>query len=988
MIRIRRIVANNFKQLDSVDLALPPNGRFLVQGRNEAGKSSLFEALYFGLFGKGLLKSNVAKQEDLIGYGTERLHVQIWLETRDAMLKITRTLSRTGRGNSVILEIETNDGAYEEIRGATAVTNRVEHELRLDADSLLNTCFVEQKRLDKLEGLARNEREKALSRLLNTDKLQELAESLKIKSEEREKLTWHEQRRDLAAVQADLPVRQAELREIETRLELAQAADDLGEALRADDDIHRLEAAIMSLQAQAEALDARQTEVEAVTEAGKRLREVQERLTRLDRQRQDLADEAARLTAARAAVAALPEALAEVAALGRVSNRLARLDMVATAGERSQAQAQQLARQAQDAQARQAELDAERARGAALDADIRQAETALADAEAARRGRQEMDELGRWRDAYRGATAPQRAQAELADARTARSTLLTDFSAAIAAFRESPPKSLSAALDAATAVLTRLEGMFLRLNDVAYRVGRLEGEQDTLRQAAAAEQKRLTAAEKRLREMGITPPADEPAADTRLAALEDLIAGRQQSELEEAANAARDSLSRLGGERDAVARRIRTLAADVQGQDVGRLQADAERAGQRAARAAAIRERWLLTALAPIAARGLTREGLAEALSAAKVTAASRARDAQALTDMEQRHARNSRLLVELEAETKALYDAASAADAALPSWSETLSPETLEPYRSAMGVRYRELGGQSVTQQRHQVAGEIGNAEAKRSQARKIAADRLASAQQRLRRAHVADLLPDTEMTTVREAHAHLAEHHLDAAALKSAQNDILKIIGGLERQRDDLDRKLRLGEEELNLEQCEAELDGMRHEMAVRERGRSIVERAHTRIKEKVLPATVAYMSRILPQLTSGRYEIVQLSPDFKIEVLDERVGDNGGFRPKDVFSGGCRDQVSLALRLGFALATLPEERGAAPSFIFLDEPLGAFDDERADALLSLLTDGEIGQAFDQIFLVSHVRVDESAFNYRIRMEGGRVVEHNLPTAEPEMG
>ena len=214
MIRIRHIVANNFKQLDNVDLTLPPSGRFLVQGRNEAGKSSLFEALYFGLFGKGL----IGKQEDLIGYGQEKLYVEVWLEARDCRLKITRTVSRTGRGNSAILEIDTSDGRHEELRGATTVTNRIIGELRLDADSLLNTCFVEQKRLDKLEGLAKNEREKALSRLLNTDKLQELAESLKIKGEEREKLTWYEQRRDLAAVQADLPVRKAELREIETRL--------------------------------------------------------------------------------------------------------------------------------------------------------------------------------------------------------------------------------------------------------------------------------------------------------------------------------------------------------------------------------------------------------------------------------------------------------------------------------------------------------------------------------------------------------------------------------------------------------------------------------------------------------------------------------------------------------------------------------------------------------------------------------------------------
>ncbi len=977
MIRIRRIVANNFKQLDSVDLTLPPNGRFLIQGRNEAGKSSLFEALYFGLFGKGL----IGKQEDLIGYGQEKLYVEVWLEARDSLLKITRTVSRTGRGNLAVVVIEGAEGKNEEIRGTSAVTNRVVGELRLDADSLLNTCFVEQKRLDKLEGLAKNEREKALSRLLNTDKLQDLAESLKIKGEEREKLAWYEQRRDLAAVQAELPVRRTELREIETRLELAQATADLAAVLAADEEIRRLDADIARLKALADDLDARQKEVEEVTQAGQRLRDVQERLKNLARQRQTVEDEAAQVTAARQSAALLPEALADVAALSRIASRLARLDLVASAGERSRVEADALTRQADDARARQVELDAEMARAAGLEADMRQAEAALSEAETALRGRQEMDELARWRDAYVGATAPQRAEAELAETRAARTTLLGDFAASVTGFRNSAPKSLAAALDAANTLLTQLEAMFLRLNDVAYRVGYLEGAQETLSQQAAGEQKRLDAARKRLREIGVAPPADDAAADARLAELEAIVAGRRQSDLEAAANAARDSLSRLRGERDALRRRIAALTAETQRQDVAQLEADAEAARRRATRAAAVGEHWLPAALAALGTRKLTRDGLANALSNARIEAANRQRDVQALAELEKRHRKSRDLLAEMETETEAQYQAARTVDATLPPWSVALSSEDLDPFRNAMVERYRQLGGSSIHEQRTRVATDVGNAEATRGQAQQQVANRVASALGHLRHARQEDLLSDTERDTIRQAHALLAEHRLDADTLAAAQRETDRAIGALENRQRDLDRKLRLGDQDLDLDECQAELDGLQHEMELRERGRRIVERAHTRIKEKVLPATVAYMGRILPQLTNGRYEIVQLSPDFKIEVMDERVGDNGSFRPKDVFSGGCRDQVSLALRLSFALATLPEERGAAPSFIFLDEPLGAFDDERADALLNLLTDGEIGQAFDQIFLVSHVRVDESAFNYRIRMEGGRVVEHNLP-------
>jgi exonuclease SbcC len=146
--------------------------------------------------------------------------------------------------------------------------------------------------------------------------------------------------------------------------------------------------------------------------------------------------------------------------------------------------------------------------------------------------------------------------------------------------------------------------------------------------------------------------------------------------------------------------------------------------------------------------------------------------------------------------------------------------------------------------------------------------------------------------------------------------------------------------------------------------------------------------YMRRILPALTRDRYHDAQLDEEsYKIQVWDERAsgadGQGGAFKEKNIFSGGTKDQFSLALRLAFALATLPKERGGAPSFIFLDEPLGSFDEERANALIYLLTEGEIARAFDQIFLISHVHVDERLFTHHVTMEGGRIAFTDLPNS-----
>ena len=112
-------------------------------------------------------------------------------------------------------------------------------------------------------------------------------------------------------------------------------------------------------------------------------------------------------------------------------------------------------------------------------------------------------------------------------------------------------------------------------------------------------------------------------------------------------------------------------------------------------------------------------------------------------------------------------------------------------------------------------------------------------------------------------------------------------------------------------------------------------------------------------------------------------------GRYVAKNLFSGGTRDQCSLALRLAFALATLPQELGVAPGFIFLDEPLSAFDAERAEALVALLTVGTIANHFHQVVLISHHHAfDRAAFQYHVHLEAGQVVESNLPQQEVEAG
>jgi DNA repair exonuclease SbcCD ATPase subunit len=196
------------------------------------------------------------------------------------------------------------------------------------------------------------------------------------------------------------------------------------------------------------------------------------------------------------------------------------------------------------------------------------------------------------------------------------------------------------------------------------------------------------------------------------------------------------------------------------------------------------------------------------------------------------------------------------------------------------------------------------------------------------------------------------------------------------------------------LSVEACQQKVDELREERDICLRANKLLREAHDRIARRVLPITERNMQPLLQQLTSGRYRDVRLTPedmngqpgemDYRIRVWDPAAGR---FVAKNLFSGGTRDQCSLALRLAFALATLPQELGVAPGFIFLDEPLSAFDAQRAQALVELLTTGTIAQQFSQVVLISHYHAfDREAFRYHIRLEAGQIVESDLPSGEEQ--
>jgi DNA repair exonuclease SbcCD ATPase subunit len=123
---------------------------------------------------------------------------------------------------------------------------------------------------------------------------------------------------------------------------------------------------------------------------------------------------------------------------------------------------------------------------------------------------------------------------------------------------------------------------------------------------------------------------------------------------------------------------------------------------------------------------------------------------------------------------------------------------------------------------------------------------------------------------------------------------------------------------------------------------------------------------VSRIISEITGGRYEQVLLDDDFNLLVRDI---DND--YPIDRFSGGEQDDIAVALRIALS-RYLAELHGVHEStFLIFDEIFGSQDEERRANLLTALRTQE--SRFPQILLISHIADMQGEFANTLVVEMG---------------
>ena len=123
---------------------------------------------------------------------------------------------------------------------------------------------------------------------------------------------------------------------------------------------------------------------------------------------------------------------------------------------------------------------------------------------------------------------------------------------------------------------------------------------------------------------------------------------------------------------------------------------------------------------------------------------------------------------------------------------------------------------------------------------------------------------------------------------------------------------------------------------------------------------------VSRIISEITGGRYEQVLLDEDFNLLIRDI---DND--YPIDRFSGGEQDDIAVALRIALSRYLAELHQVHESTFLIFDEIFGSQDEERRSNLLTALRTQE--SRFPQILLISHIAEMQGEFANTLVIEPG---------------
>ncbi len=152
------------------------------------------------------------------------------------------------------------------------------------------------------------------------------------------------------------------------------------------------------------------------------------------------------------------------------------------------------------------------------------------------------------------------------------------------------------------------------------------------------------------------------------------------------------------------------------------------------------------------------------------------------------------------------------------------------------------------------------------------------------------------------------------------------------------------------------EKDIDSKTRSIEVRRIAQNLLAGSHRRLLSRFNLEMRHVVSKIMPHLTEGRYETMQIDNDLNVRVWSS---EKGHFVDLNEISGGTYNQVMLAIRLALSQALITSSLCGVECLI-LDEPFAFFDAQRTQKTLEILP--QVSPEIEQMWIIAQ-RFDESS-------------------------
>ncbi len=918
MFKIKSLKVAGFKRLDLPERLGFPDGRLLIHGRNESGKSTVLEAIHYALYGNALRPTKRASNEDIINYGRSEAIVELEFAIDDNEYMVRRELKKRGANTHILSERIPDGGLSRVTSGFRSVNDHILEILHgIDSDALLNSCLVEQKELGKLEASLKQERIKAMSSLLNLEAFVDARDSLRKDRGELERTHSQTELRLQVAKTAAEDYEDAEKRKLEAETRqreieeeqrvVAERLTRLDRLLKALAEMRRHQTSIDENMARLEGQEAKReqinTSLERAEKAEAAIKELMEELPKAEEQRRQSEHKIAVLEELLGLEKEKTEKKTQVDKDAiRIEDASRALNVAEEAKKRVEGLSAQMQEYlpAEEAQKLMAEIRAVAQRLADARRQFEQirqlkgeAETRLASLEDSQLKIVGLEQ--RRRDLGQAKEVAQRYQ------RYGVTLIIAGFIGVLAGYLVSP---LLYALGLAT-----VAGAYLYFTNDVQRIDAELDEVQAERDSMLGDMARIADYQNQIIGMNESLSKSEANVREEETGLINAVGNLPEEPRDYRSLVILDDPSSIEALRDAVQEDTRTLT---------KLKADVENYGitagtydERKTNHGALEE----SMKSHLDALSRLNERISEKQEETGVSVDSEA-------EIRSEHEETSRKMTELETRLESNRETAALKPGLQRSLDETIrSIERLDNEVNRSKETMTALGSE-----------------------------------------HDVDLGQEPEIE---------AEHRRKLQESSRLETEHRERTSDMEEAAVTMEQTRPLKEEYPELQETHAreifDLEAMR-------RAVKLLDATRDTIMSGVKQNVEKHMMQFLPALTDDRYSMARIDEErYVIEVYDREAKH---WRGKGVFSGATQDQFSLALRLAFAISTIPSTRGARPGFIFLDEPLSGFDAQRRTGFMMLLRD-ELSRYFDQIIVISHIEALSDEFPHHWHLDSGQLVE-----------